>query len=303
MTTQQVIDAYVEDVVRRLPARDRHDVAMELQGLLAEMLEGRAQEAGRAADDAMVLAMLRGFGLPAEVARRYQPPGIEWMSPAETRQFALVSIAGVLLQWALTLPQVFEGALSPAGWWLGMGLGAFWWPGFLAMFWLLGAWFRHKGWLQRAWRPRLVDPDRVDRRAIGLAMVGIAVGAGIVSSLPWLAQAMHDPFPRIFAFDPTFLRERAWVALPLWASSLATLALVLSAGRWTPLARRIELVSGVAYLAMMGWWLAAGPIFVSAATDECARGALVLVMLVTAIGLVAGLRRRHTAATQRATAG
>ena len=62
-------------------------------------------------------------------------------------------------------------------------------------------------------------------------------------------------------------------------------------------------MSGVGYLAMMGWWLAAGPIFVTPATDEGARGALVLVMLVTAIGLVASLRRRHTAATQRATAG
>jgi len=295
MTTQHVIDAYVAEVIRQVPSRNRRDIGLELQGLLNEMLADRAEAQGRAADDAMVLAMLREFGTPAAIARRYQPPGFEFMPPQQTRSFAVVSILGVLVQWALTLPRVFDGTLSPAGWWLGHGLGAFWWPGFLAMGTLLAAWVRHKGWFRQEWRPRMVDPDRIDRRVMGFVLFAVAAASLFMATMPWTLSTLPEPLGSVFAFDPDFLRSRAWLALPLWAGTFALLALVFVRGRWTPLARKLEIGSNVAFIALLAWWLAAGPMFQAKATDDGARGAIALVMLFMAIELVVRIRRRRNA--------
>lgn len=294
MNPNDVIDAYVADVIRRVPGKDRDGIGLELRGLLAEMLADRAQAQGRAADDAMVLAMLRDFGTPAGIAARYRTPGLLLLPPEETRTFALLSLVGIALQWALTLPRVFDGSLSAGGWWLTQGLGAFWWPGFLAMGYLFSAWLRHRGLFQPKWRPRTVDPERIDRRAMAFGLFWFAVGATLVTCLPWLAKAMPGPLPEIFAFDPEFLRVRAWPVLPLWVASFATLASVCVQGRWTPLARKLEIVSSVAFLALLAWWLAAGPMFQAKPTDDGARGAIALVIVFIAIDLVVRIRRRRT---------
>lgn len=81
MNPNDVIEAYVLDVMRRVPGKDRNDIGLELRGLLAEMLAERARAEGRAADDAMVLALLRGFGTPAEIAARYRPAGTVIIPP------------------------------------------------------------------------------------------------------------------------------------------------------------------------------------------------------------------------------
>ena len=114
MNVNDVIDAYVIDVMRRLPARERNEIGLELRGLLAEMLAERADGEGRSADDAMVLALLREFGTPAEVATRYRPPRLVPIPPQETGKFALIAIIGLAIQWAISLPHVFDGRLPLA---------------------------------------------------------------------------------------------------------------------------------------------------------------------------------------------
>ena len=294
MNPNDVIDAYVADVIRRVPGKDRDGIGLELRGLLAEMLADRAQAQGRAADDAMVLAMLRDFGTPAEIAARYRKPGLLLLPPEQTRTFALLSLIGIALQWAVTLPHVFAGSLSVGGWWLTQGLGAFWWPGFLAMGYLFGAWLRHKGLFQPTWRPRIVDPERINRRAMAFGLFWFAVGAALVTSLPWLAKAMPGPLPQVFAFDPDFLRVRAWPVLLLWAGSFAILASVYVQGRWTPLTRKLEIGSSAAFVALLAWWLAAGPMFQAKLTDDGARGAIALVIVFIVIDLFVRTRRRRT---------
>jgi hypothetical protein len=294
MNPNDVIDAYVTDVIRRVPGRQRDEIGLELHGLLAEMLDERAEAQGRAPDDAMVLALLRDFGTPAEIATRYRAPGLLLLPPESTRMFALLSLAGLALQWALSLPRVFDGSLSPGGWWLTLGLGAFWWPGFLAMGSLLAAWLRHRGLFQPKWKPRIVDPERINRGAMAFGLFGFAVGAALVTSLPWLAPSLPGVLPQVFAFDPEFLRVRAWPVLLLWAGSFASLAWVYVQGRWTPLMRKLEIGFNAAFIALLGWWLAAGPMFQAKATDDGARGALALVIVFIVIDLVACLRRRRT---------
>ncbi len=294
MNPNDVIDAYVTDVVRRLPASEGNEIGLELRGLLAEMLADRADSEGRAADDAMVLALLRGFGTPAEVAARYRPPGPTLLAPEQTRGFALLALIGLLLQWALTLPHVFDGSLSLAGWWLGPGLGAFWWPGFMIMFTLLAAWLRQHGWFKPRWRPRSVDPERVNRGALAFGLVWFAIGAGVVTALPWLVPHLPGALPRVLALDPDFLRVRAWPVLPLWAGSFALLAMVLVQGRWSPLARKLEIVSSAAFVVLLLWWITAGRMFLSTPTDQAARGVLALIVVFTVVNLAVHLYRRRT---------
>src|SRR5690606_26021239 len=161
-----VIRTYVAEVMRRLPGRERQEVGLELHGLLGEMLADRAQSAGTPADDAMVLAMLREFGTPAQVAERYHPAGAVVIPAMQTRSFALFAFGGVALQWGLTLPRVFGGDQPLVAWWFSAGLGALWWPGLMVMSALVAALIRSHGW-QPAWRPRMVDPERVNRPEIG----------------------------------------------------------------------------------------------------------------------------------------
>jgi hypothetical protein len=290
MTTHPVIDSYVADVVRRLPRGTRAEIAAELRGLLGEMLHERAQAQGGVASDATVLAMLREFGAPADVADRYREPGLLLMRPTQTRRFALLSFAGIALQWAATLPRVFDGSLDPGAWWFGNGLGALWWPGFLAMGHLLGAWLRARGWLQPRWKPRDVDPDRIARGSSMLGLVAFATGALLVATLPWLVPRLPGVLPEVLAFDPVFLRQRAAWVLPLYAAGFVLMLAVHARGRWSPLARKLDIGGHVAFLALLGWWIS-GPIFLAPATDQGARAALALVMVMVAIGLAANVRR------------
>ena len=75
MNPNDVIDAYLADVIRRVPGKDRDGIGLELRGLLAEMLADRAQVQGRAADDAMVLACF-AIRHASRDRRALRPPGL-----------------------------------------------------------------------------------------------------------------------------------------------------------------------------------------------------------------------------------
>jgi hypothetical protein len=292
MNPNDVIETYVGEVMRRVPRRERNDIGLELRDLLTEMLADRAATAGKPVDDAMVLAILRDFGTPAEVAARYRTPGVVIIPAEQTRSFAVLSIGGVVLQWALTLPAVFAGQPLTT-WWFSWGLGAFWWPGLMAVFALLAAGLRQRGWWQPAWRPRMVDADRVHRAAMIFGLAWFVIGVAFMTSLPWLAATLPGPLAAVFAFDPDFLQQRAWPVLLLWFGVFAIRAAVCAQGRWRPLTRRLDMVFGVAWVALLVWWIVAGDIFQSGPTSEGARAALGLVVLFIVVDLVVKLYRRR----------
>lgn len=292
MNPNDVIETYVADVMRRVPARERHDVGLELRNLLIEMLADRATTTGRPADDAMVLGMLREFGTPVDVAARYRPPGFIIIPEQQTRSFALLSVGGVALQWALTLPAVFAGQPLVV-WWFSWGLGAFWWPGFMVMLALLSAGLHQRRWWQPAWRPRLVDVDRINRAAMIFALVCFAIGVAFMIGLPWIADALPGLLAQVFAFDPDFLQQRAWPALVLWCGVFAIRVWACTQGRWMPLTRRLDTLFALAWVALLVWWMVAGDIFQSDATDDGAKGALGLVVLFIGLDLLVKLYRRR----------
>lgn len=306
MTTDALIETYVADVVRRLPRRQRADVAFELRSLLHEEVAGRAADEGRPADEAMTLALLTEFGAPADVADRYRPAGFTIIRPADAPRFARIAFIGVGVQWVLSLIAVYTTPL-PAGspgsdwlsrlgtWWLSWGLGSFWWPGFLVCLTIIAAWVGSR----RAVAPRpapvsVIDRDRVNRPLTilyaGLAMVGIALLLAVVRLAEW-APGLPAPVLDALALDPEFIASRApWVLL-LWAATGALALATLIAGRWTRTTRLAAVALDLAWVALLAWWVLAGPIFLTEAADTTARGLLVLLIVFPVVDAVLTLRR------------
>ena len=69
----EVIDRYVHEIGEHLPWNLRADVEAELRSLLLDSLEERARAAERPPDPPLAEAVIREFGAPGEVAKRYLP--------------------------------------------------------------------------------------------------------------------------------------------------------------------------------------------------------------------------------------
>jgi hypothetical protein len=306
MNPHVIIDSYVSDVVGHLPRRQRNDVAFELRSLLGEELEGRAADAGRPADEGLVIELLSAFGNPVDVADRYRPAGFTIIRPSEAPRFAAVALGGVAVQWVLTLTALFAQpghGIEPlsrfGGWWVSWGLGAFWWPGLLISLSLVAAAIAARRSESDAWRPprvRTLDRDRVSRPVLSLYIALGVLGASIVTALPSIAvwgAALPAPVVAAFEFDDGFLATRAVWVLVLWLAVLAIAIVVLVTGRWEDFTRRASLFLDLAWIVLLAWWIAAGPIFVSDYADEVTKLALLVVGAFTVLDLIVRLRRRQ----------
>lgn len=292
MTAHEVIDDYVGDVIRHLPRAMRDDVGFELRALLHDSLAERASAAGRPHDDAMVLALLRDFGAPRDVAVRYDPEGLVILRPGETRPFLRAGLAGVAIQWALTLPEAISTG-SLGAWWLSWGLGAFWWPGALIMGSAAAAWLRQRGITRTARWPITIDRERVDSELTMFGLAAFVVGTTLVLFLPLLAQLLPPTGAPLFALAPEFLRWRAVPVLPLWALAFGVRLQALRHGRWSAPLRRWDVVIDLAFAVLLLWWSASGPVFLAAATDRAAKGVFGVIVLLILADLLRTFARRR----------
>jgi hypothetical protein len=300
MDPKVLIESYVDDVVRRLPRRQRADVGAELRSLLGEELAARAAEGPP--DEAMTLALLRGFGRPQDVAERYVEGGFTIIKPSETARFLWLALGGVALQWALSLPAEMLGDKARGGapgsigdiayhlerWWLGPGLGALWWPGFLIVVVIIVAWMRQRWPEGEAWAPpRVLDPDRINRP---LSAVGLAAWAAYMLFLalaPSLTPRLPGPLATAFAFDDGFLHAKAFWLFPVWLCDYAVHVAVFLRGRWRRPLRMASQITGLALAAVLAWF-ATGPVFQAKAADEITR--VILLLLAVLCGAVLALR-------------
>lgn len=70
-----LINRYVNEVSKHLAfQRGREDIEKELRSTLEDMLEDRAQKAGKPADEAMQIELLKEYGDPRKVAESYFGP-------------------------------------------------------------------------------------------------------------------------------------------------------------------------------------------------------------------------------------
>jgi hypothetical protein len=66
-----LIDKYIVEVGKHLPRKNRTDIEAEIRSTLEDMLEERTQNSGPA-DEATVMAVLKEYGAPHEVAGKYK---------------------------------------------------------------------------------------------------------------------------------------------------------------------------------------------------------------------------------------
>ncbi len=68
-----LIDIYLSEVGRYLPWKGRADIQAELRSTLEDLIEERARQSGKAADDEdLILQVLEEYGEPEKVARSYR---------------------------------------------------------------------------------------------------------------------------------------------------------------------------------------------------------------------------------------
>lgn len=93
-----LIDAYMQEVGRNLPAKNHEDIEKEIRTLVEDMLDDASNAAGRAPDEAMVVEVLKKLGSPEKVAASYAPPRY-LVGPAYFSTFLMVMkiVATVLL--------------------------------------------------------------------------------------------------------------------------------------------------------------------------------------------------------------
>lgn len=73
LTSEELVTRYISQVSRRLPRKDRDDVTRELNSLLRETLEARADEVGRTLSPTATAIVLKEFGSPDEISKQYSP--------------------------------------------------------------------------------------------------------------------------------------------------------------------------------------------------------------------------------------
>jgi hypothetical protein len=108
-----LIEIYLTEVGRHLPARGRADIQAEIRSILQDMLEERSKASGHPVDDELTLEVLNEYGSPQKVAASYAPEryliGPRLYPVFERLMFAALPITIVLalgLGWALGVSRV-----------------------------------------------------------------------------------------------------------------------------------------------------------------------------------------------------
>ncbi len=279
MNAIDVIEAYVDDIVRLLPWRQRDDVAAELRALLNEELHARGQESGRLPDESLALSLVRGYGRPNEVAARYQPR-LGHHRPRRLQEFRESGD-----HWG-GCPARAQGT-NQAGCPRCRGSPTTWsrsgsWPGSASWSSLFGAknWIRWRWPATAVWKPR--DRDRVNR--VGTAvLVPIAMFIVVLYGAPtWVLDRISSGrFDTSWAaYTADFQRLRLPGFIGLMVGLLALLSFVAIQGRWRRLTRRINIGLNMALACLILSFAVEGNIFQSSLVDQIARNVLALVAVI-----------------------
>lgn len=275
MNADEVIDIYVRDVARRLPRGKRNDVAFELRALLADELGATARAEGRAPDKDMAMALLKGFGRPAETANRYhERPAV--IDPAHTHHFVIWALAGAVALGVLSLIGPVDGALFVQ------------WLGVLVIVFAVMGWWRRRHPNAPGWTPRR-GPDWMPRPLASLAMAATLVFPVFMYAAPqtfvqvmFLGAVPADGLQLAEAFEQSG-RRAATVAFLATLAALYAVAAVQNGWRawtrWTQIAAHICL--GALLIAHAAPMHAAPdrtmPVFQSPAANEIAMPTFALV--------------------------
>jgi hypothetical protein len=324
----ELIESYVSDVVGRLPRRQRADVAVELRALLHEELDGRLGggagpernsgrlgERGGEPDEADAMALLTGFGRPADVAARYRPT-FAVIDPVDSRAFVRASVIGVALIWIVGLVDAYsqrpasfgDGVLVFRDFYLTVGLPALMWPGFLVVWFAIAAWVRRRWPRTGVWKPRPAERDNVNRFGMASAAVFWILGTAVLvnpgAALDLVSGGrLPDAGRAAFAYESDFVRLRGPVVLAVIVAQLVLWLAVLVRGRWQASTRRIHLVLNLVTCGVLLWVLFGGSTFRTPGIDQTVKSVAGLIVLGVVIDLIVRFRRQRQRAASAALPG
>lgn len=250
----EMLDRYIYEVGRHLPANQREDIVKELKSLLTDALEAKAE--GREPTEDDVAQVLREFGKPEDVAARYI--GDKYViGPRLYPVYKLVlTIVAVSLAFGLLVSMAVGYAFAPAsgaGLWksaleflgtlLSGLLGVV--GGVTVVFWVIEQWMQQRGKVslpgEEPWNPKNLPPvpKRSEAWKPGDSIVSIVFGV--------LALVLFNGFPdiiAIYAADAAGVWQRFPILAPDalaaylpywnigWALAIALHAVLLAQGRW-----------------------------------------------------------------------
>lgn len=266
-----LIERYVQEVARRLPRKQRDDVARELRSALEDSIESRTGVPLDRVDEEQAVDLLLEFGSPQEVAASYRSGPDHLIGPAlypsfiKTMKVCLAVVGGLLLLSALLDMVGSSGAFGELGS-IGLRLVSNLQSTFIG---LLGLVVLIFAIIERAstpekqaeeeWDPRelpamVEDQDRVDRTGTIIGMVFAGVGLWIISFRPEWMRAMiwvNDEHYRLPLFGP------GAYAQIIWLKAFLLLVLVLGVvtllqGRWNAGTRAADFA--VSLLVVIFFW-------------------------------------------------
>jgi len=303
MNAEELIESYVADVARRLPRRQRNDVAFELRALLREELAARAADTGRPADAALALELVKDFGGPEQVAARYRTP-LTIIDPADGHAFLRAAVIGLAVIWVLGRAATVRQSAGPGGdllsmlgrWWVGYVIPSLWWPGVLVIWFGLAAWERRRRPQGAEWKPRTDTSSRGSRAGAALGIVGILCGAGVLVDPRWLLDVFlaGRAAPEAYAsltYTETFRDRQGPILLGLILLNIPLLAASIIRGRKSRFLELADTALLLAHGTAMAWAVAGEPILQTEAADRTAKALLVLIIAYLLISLATRLYR------------
>ncbi|WP_066645177.1 HAAS signaling domain-containing protein [Christensenella timonensis] len=109
MTTREMIDRYIYDVVRRLPSAQRKDISRELQGLIDDMLEERTENGKTEQENAE--DVLKELGAPSALAGKYRDDKQYLIGPEYYEQYWFVlKIVLIAVTVGMAIASIVQGA-------------------------------------------------------------------------------------------------------------------------------------------------------------------------------------------------
>ncbi len=296
MNVNLLIESYVAEVASQLPRKLRRDVAFELQALLKEELQGRAEDAGRKADEAMAMELLKSFGRPEAVAARYQPT-LVIIDPEDGRYFLRASIIGMAIIWLVGLLRVSNSDAEGLDWlsvisqWYSIAvLPSLWWPGLLVVWYGIAAWARRNRPEAADWKPGAIDRDRARPALLILGIAAITASLYLLLDPAWLldvvfggraARAAYDAF----TYTPEFRQTQAPVLLLLLVLNIPLFLAVAINRRWTKLTRKLENGLSLLVCGAMIWTLFSSDIMVGEESNSFVKLCFVLIIISSLLGM------------------
>ncbi len=291
----EVIDRYVHEIAEHLPWNLRADVEAELRSLLMDSLEERARVGQQPADERLAEAVVREFGAPEEVAKRYLPQDQYLIGPrlfpayklaVKIALLVIAAVSGALVL-AATVTSVLGHRAGPDLPVLARTIWNVIWGIFinLALVTLVFAIIERvrarREAMAPAWSPAMLppvkDPDRVSQAGMVFEMYLILAFAVLFNFYPeWIGVWFVNGRVHLTNFLlPTFATFMPLINV-FWALDFTLHLIVVSQGRWRRETRAMEFALGI-YGAVILYLVITGP--PSFRFDFLAKGLLKLVLV------------------------